>query len=185
MDSNRSVDPTPGEYVYGRSFQPEGAFRDKALFQRTVEQSLYKTSNSILTVIAERQGESTDDVDLYNATNEQKRKIEDRVASSMLVVYEGQEGDENYARTDENLGPDKIKYVLLPKAIADSIPEGQLASSGAGIRVVDGKIKRSLYDGEAITMPDYEGEIKKLLVEENKPLWIHGVRLPTEADISN
>jgi len=180
VDSRGSVDPTDNEYVYGRQFKPENSYRSTEFFQRAVDQALYKTSNSILPVVAEQQGETTGEVDLYEATKEQKSEIEKRIDSSMLVVYRGQEGDEFYTRTDENLGPENILFVLMPDSVLSGLPTKDLAETGVRVVRVTNKIKKKLYSGDEITVPDYESEIKKILQESGASLWIHGVRLPPE-----
>lgn len=183
QDSYRSIDSKPSEYVYGRGFKPEGGFRSRELFENSIKQALYMTDNSILSVTAERQGESSGDTFLYRARKNQKQVIEGRLASSMLVVYEGSSGDSYLTRKEEDLGADRIICILLPKSMADNFQQTELEEMGVDIRVVDRKVKRRLFHGDKLKIPDYEGEIKRLLEEQNKPLWIHGVRLPTQEDL--
>jgi len=65
----------------------------------------------------------------------------------------------------------------------DNFQSTELQAIGVDIRTVNGNINRRLFHGDILTIPDYETEIKKILQEQNKPLWIHGVRLPTQEDL--
>jgi hypothetical protein len=125
QDSSRSIDSRPSEYVYGRGFKPEDKLRNQIVFTNSIQQALYMTDNSILPVVAERQGESSGDNFMYQANKTQKQIVEARLAASMLVVFEGSDEDSHLTRKDEDLSADKIMCILLPKKMVISTKRNQ------------------------------------------------------------
>ena len=188
-----STDDRANKGIYGRVFKPRSEFRDKAHFMIGIHFLLYLSYNSIMAVVPERSGEGINDAHLHRfrqrnkARRQDKEKFEDRLSSSMLVVYQAKEGEGGEAagitRDQDETKAKDIICVLIPKEIMDDIEPETIEKAGIDVRVVSKKIKRSLYHGDKLKMPDYEGEIIKLLEEENESFWIHGVRLPTQEDI--
>ncbi len=162
----KSVESALGD-VYGRNFLPRGSFRDTRSFERFVGHALYNTDNSILTVVAERHGEGLRDKDLFGAPKGRRSDIEDKIESSLLVVYKGSDEGDLLTRNESDLDASEIVCVLIPREIYRSlIKTGVFENVEFDIRVINKTIKRRPFLGDKIRIPDYEGEIKKLLKEK-------------------
>lgn len=180
----RSVDKNPNEDVYGRVFKPRSQHRDDERFLNSIKHALYMTDNSIMTVVAERLGESGEDSVMFKAEKYKKKEIEARLSSSIMVVYKANEGDDYYTRPEGELNSDNIICILMPENIADHFQPDELNELGIDVRVVKKQVKRRLFHGDKLKIPDYEEHISSLLEEHKTPLWIHGVRLHTREDLA-
>ena len=146
---------------------------------------LYASAVGVMAVICER----NDPNDFLNVprsylspvTQQQKDLLERRMAASFMVVC-----DENVEHKVGPIPSSDFLYILIPKPICDEYRNVRPnALSSNKVVIVESVIKRQV-DVRPITLmvPNYEGVLRRLLSERGKPLWVHGVRLPTEEDLA-
>ncbi|MDC0449202.1 hypothetical protein OAL67_01185 [bacterium] len=179
-----SVDRETSSYTFGRTLQTSDKYPNLKIFNNAVHQALYLTSDSVMPVVAERQGETTQDTALYKGAKEERRALEERLASTALFIFEGtDEAIQTLMREEKETGPESIIAILLPNDVANHFSQKELQNLKHPVIVVKKTIKRKLYHLDELRMPDYESEIKKILLQGDNPIWIHGVRLPTQKDL--
>lgn len=151
---------------------------------------LYQGMSSVLPVVAERANE------LGSETAEQMPEIlEERFANSFLVVtpldkIENVEDISGEVSVRGNIKPDQFSAILIPESLYDKVAPRFAERGIRTIRVAAKKVK--LFQGhfykeggKALTVPDYEREVRELLRDSEIPLFLHGVRLPTREDVNS
>lgn len=203
-----SKDSAPYTEVEGCIVKPPEQYLSPDEYTRTLSESLYSGERSVLPVLLERDLDYDflepfyDQLDRHyqkisRMTTAQRAIVEERVASSFLLVYKvgSLPADLNhnglieaYGTEETGLSSDAIAYIIFPKAILD-----QYRSSGRAkelhsrpIKVIGDSVKRKLMwlKYNTFQVPNYERAIKEVLKETNEPIWVHGVRLPTQADLN-
>jgi len=176
-----SVDQADNEQVFGRTLLSPEQYRNEQHYIQSLAHLLYMTDNSVIPVLTERRGKSKEDNVLVKATVEEKNKISDRIWSSILVISKGSNQADELTRT--SVPRDDIQCLLIPSNILEEYGDDKLARLGIPYKPVSAEIFRSLFHGDKISVPDYETAISEVLQETGESIWIHGVRLPTEADL--
>lgn len=184
-------------WVYGtKIMHPSGVH--PAIFINLIPGALYWGGNSILPVIAERQGETFP----YRIDPATQELIEKRIASSFLVVcrsadLEPFQKDESGEFVKDRVSSKDFSVLVFPLTFANEL-EGLFSTSTLGIgkpriKIVEGVVTKKLIftppptsptfslDGR---VPDYESSLMDVLKELGGPIWVHGVRLPTKEDLA-
>lgn len=109
--------------------------------------------------------------------------FQQRVVSSFLVVAELTQ-----ELTDKKvcwLYPEKFKTVMFPRDIwNDHIANTDGSIPPLPFVIIDKQVTKTIGTvPKFLNLPDYESQLKKLVELEQKSLWIHAVRLPTEEDV--
>lgn len=138
---------------------------------------------SVLPVIAEREHEY-----VGKAKELPVEQVEDRFAQSVLIVAplvamsqeEFEPSNLKDVRFRGIIMPDKFS-IVLPKDTKQEL-EGGIKGTNDAIRTV-GYIKKENPYGRSYVVPDYESATREMLEETGEPLFLHGVRLPTNEDV--
>ena len=135
-----------------------------------------------------------------------RQVLEPRISSSFLIVVNETMGnlieksrrfifssEKERLRALEHLGrlqisrmpSDRFSYLVFPQSVWNEYQGRQThLNENSQVRLVKRKIKRTLFEKKLVlTIPDYEGALLKILEERGEPIWVHGVRLPTEDDL--
>ena len=184
-----SFDGKPMPFVSGVTFSPQTDYLDKDAFLKDLRGELYFGPNSILPVIAERRNYpywgwvdyKWSDYDVLDSIVSQRTK------SSFLVVCDLDDFETIFVMG--KVLPNKFLYLVFPKNIISEF--NQITNEGASTsvltKIVDQEIEADMFGHfglqKIIKVPDYEGAILEILEERAKPIWVHGVRLPTEEDL--
>lgn len=153
---------------------------------------LYKSVDSIMPVMMERDGEETfwahpanpkrvnycQDLDL----------LERRLASCFLVAadWDNLTMGRNAA---EEVKPEAFRYLIFPQDIWAEYQRARKKEVQVPVMVTSGVLERPLLGGafRSMTVPDFETSILQILneLERLAGVWIHGVRLPIAEDIQH
>lgn len=207
-----SFDDSPSEFISFMLLLPPNTYKNQQDFLKALDRVLYHDTLSVLPVMAERKGSYMgNDVisKVYNLRNssglgikqDEENVLERRVSSSFIVlINESMEtlrekskrwsSGRNMTDGIEILGkpkdgcsisPNRFSYLLFPEDVG-----GQYGNEQENVVIIKRKIKRKLFNrGIQLSVPDYESAILEILEETNDPLWIHGVRLPNEEDVTH
>ncbi|MDO8620727.1 MAG: hypothetical protein Q7R31_00360 [Candidatus Levybacteria bacterium] len=138
--------------------------------------------------------------------NGAKEILEARISSSFLIVInetmdelmkksshflftsrkERFEGLETIGKPKEHIVPsDRFSYLIFPQTVWANYQNQKIQTDrNIRTRLVAQSIKRKLLTRTlSLSVPDYESALLEILNERKEPIWIHGVRLPTEDDI--
>lgn len=138
---------------------------------------------AVLPVIAERQREQLPE-------NLPVSQLEDRFAHSALVVTpvhrlertqivdEGQ--SQGGMEVLSPVVPHTLEKILLPELLGKELQLG-LQKTGIPVELVKSTKKKVV--GKEMLVPDYESALRQMLEVTGEPLFLHGVRLPTNEDI--
>lgn len=138
---------------------------------------LHPEQFAILPVLIEREGECiVPSIELRG----------DRVKHSILIATPVKEIDEQVVlQTEGNVsvpGPIPIcsySRIFLPQEIVGEL-QADIQSAGVQVNAVEDT--KGIIWRKNMIVPDYEGAIRKLLKKQD-PLFLHGVRLPTNEDV--
>lgn len=160
----------------------------------TITWALYSRSviGSILQVIMERPGERLSGIKPDNYLQGWLRKVkhgriyEERLRASFLVVTKSGGGIGFASRLSVPIG--EIEYFVLPQNIWAEYEKTNALMRARNLNIpvktVPGFINRTVAGIPSLKIPDYEGALKQIFQKEKGLLWVHGVRLPTEEDIT-
>ncbi len=86
---------------------------------------------------------------------------------------------------EKKILPDRFSYLIFPKALWDEYQnQGIKIGNDFQVRIAKRSVQRTLFEGKLqLAVPDYESAILEILKKRGEPIWVHGVRLPTEEDI--
>lgn len=192
-----SIDKQTWHEVHGRSFyplaqSPNNAFKSpKYTRQRAYDwnfhMGLYDGDNSILPVVAERPSEGSEDRSSMSYSSSGKLELQNRLLASIMVAYhvgtDSSPDGTHVTRPENELTADQIAYLFIPEQIFTEFFADPSHTTDKPIKIVRGTVKRSIRGGESIEVPDYEQAIKDTIEGTGQPLWVHGVRLPTQQDL--
>jgi hypothetical protein len=150
--------------------------------EQYINWALYEGISSVFPVIAERNDERT------NETAQLPTEVlENRLANSLLIItpfntIKVNTLDKYEVWAKSPVASNNFLAVLTPEPLAAEVIQ---LFQGTKIPVISvSSRKAKLFDGEReLTVPDYESEVRKRLKASPRPLFLHGVRLPTESDI--
>lgn len=136
-----------------------------------------------------------------------KQVLESRISSSFLVVVnetmkelygksknfifssakERFEKLEYIGRLKEStIFPDRFSYLIFPQDVWDGYRSQSNIDECLKIKLVRSGVKRKLFNRKlSLMLPDYESALVEILEERKEPIWVHGVRLPNEEDMSH
>lgn len=154
-----------------------------------VKRRLYKDLWSVFGVIAERYDHLIDD-----ASELPDEVLEDRFLNSMMIIMRAQDlelcqrgGGKDLKGVEGSISPDKFFRVLLPRKLEGTFRDQIINMTN--VPVIGVPVKEEIVFGghglrcrKRLKVPDYEGELLRLLKKYHEPLFIHGVRLPTKDD---
>lgn len=146
----------------------------------SLEYVLHKDGNSILPVISERPSEDTLLYDRQLLNPQDLELLTRRVHSSFLVVC-----FQNRIEDVEHIPPNVFACVVFPRKIWEEC-SWLIASNQerkVPVKLVDKTVRRMLGHHHYIEVPDYENAVLKILRAFKEPIFVHGVRLPTEEDL--
>jgi len=171
-----SVDGSPGS-LHGRILNN---------FSNPTEQigdALYAGGDSILPVMIEREREHKVYIDL---SPDEKGLLTRRVCSVVLIVCKVPYYHDNKRIITNGIMPtEKFSYLLFPDTIwQETQPYLNLEKiKEVPVRVIKKEITR-MVSRNKLRVPDFEGELLEILKNSRTSLWVHGVRLPTEEDVT-
>lgn len=193
--------------VEGCIVKPSASYPDPGDFLIDLDNSLYTDERSIFPVMIERRNDFSglemfyDQLDtLYQQyprmTAHERGVAEQRMSASFLVVYrtsnlpglmENSGMVEAYGVEETGLAPDVIAYLVFPKGIFDEYQRSNLAKDKIVIptKIISKSIKKKLMwlKQNTFRVPDYESTLRTIVDEIGEPIWVHGVRLPTQEDV--
>lgn len=208
-----SIDSSPRGHVSVRLLAPQREFESYTDFGRRMDFALYKGMTSILPVMTERPAPRDDRFFISSLHNEDGgvpvflrsvKLLEKRIASSFLIVIKSGEAEEFMKISRAPLPfPDKVSYVeyetrpvgrilpsefvylIFPEAIWQACSENILCGNGGNsTKIVGRSVERRLFKRNLrLTVPDYEQALVNILNAMEKPVFVHGVRLPIEEDL--
>lgn len=166
-----------------------------------VKEALYRDSWSVFSVIAERR-----DQDCYKVLKAPDEQLEERFSRSALAIIPVTP-EVNLTITEENyfvdpqgkkrvvgskyglespVPVDLIDTLLVPAILGEELA-AELPPTQISLVQVDQREERLFWkhEGRILRVPDYETGIRQQLARHKKPLFIHGIRLPTDDDISS
>lgn len=115
---------------------------------------------------------------------EEMEKVKEKLSRWLIPKDDISSAIEEVGRPS-NISPNKLSYLLFPKGIWDQYKDKQIKPANLKVKIVEDSVRRELFDGViSLLVPDYESTIVEILREQKEPIWIHGVRLPNEADLS-
>ena len=91
---------------------------------------------------------------------------------------------EDYAYPIPVVFPSWINYLIFPQPILENVGEVNTNGLSIPIKVTTRRIRREvgLWNMNVV---DYETPLNEIANElEGEPIWVHGVRLPTEEDLA-
>lgn len=153
-----------------------------------IDVALYNGDSSVFPVVCERGYERK-----YETAEQSQAVLEDRVQNSILIVTEMDNIKSFSNKSNEvylpELAPDKMT-VLVPSGIFE---EAKNIFGSRSIPVISVPfIEKQIYKGRRqneiptsvrVKLPDFEKKVREMTAESKSPLFIHGVRLPTEEDV--
>lgn len=157
------------------------------------EDALYKGDDSILPVLFEREGDGVLEMEGILDEAQNRRLFRERVTSSFLVVAkcspdlnkerENLRYKQDYAYPIPAVFPSWINYLIFPQPILDNVDEVGINGLAIPIKVATRRIRREIGLWN-MNVVDYETPLNEIANElDGEPIWIHGVRLPTEGDL--
>ena len=176
----------PGKKI--DSFIPYSAVEGKTVADMVVQQALYRNNASVFPVIIERNNENPSET-----IRKPDQILNDRLRNSALAVCTQPPGEMILGASSWEIQfpspvtPDHFVALLVPQQY---LPDAELAFSSRKIPIygVADKIAKffpsSKKQARQLTVPDYESRILELLSASSKPLFLHGIRLPAQQDIS-
>jgi hypothetical protein len=183
----RETSSTPGDFssiedLQEFSLEDHGNLRGYELTTQTVNDALFYGRNGFFQVVLERNGEEID-----RAGQLPKQEIENRLRNSMVFVIKSEKVTIS-RQTDNTRGEDMIDRDIKPEEIDCLLVSGpnlalaQKVFGNLPVRIIAvGDIKsnlHNLFEGP-YTLPDYRGEIEKLVKKEGS-IWCHIARLPLD-----
>lgn len=184
-----SVDREPYSQVEGCVLHPRSAYGgEQSQFSTAMKHLLYAGARSILPVMMERDFDRLG-LGKVELSDDEKSAIGRRMQSSFLVVYpintRKMAGPETMSEAE--LQPDLIKYVIFPEDVYKQYKG--VTKREIGPHKIVGNVVKNIYrtgiyaKPDSLTVPDYEKALEEIANEITQPVWVHGVRLPTEEDI--
>lgn len=171
-------------FVHGRIIPAHSGFGRPKWFSKRISSGLYETGFSVLPVLMERQGELEYVPHLrlnpHHLTETDQRILERRVASSLIVIAERQQR----GAIDGGVYPKSFIALIFPEKIWDDYHANMQRETDLIIKVVRETVIRDVFEAFSLRVPDYESVLMSLLKKLKQPVWIHGVRLPTEEDLA-
>lgn len=175
-----SADAVPFGRVEGCLFRPSSHYRNLNVARTHISDSLYAGAYSIFPVLAERPPHMREDLKLTSPNN-LGATFAKRMASSFLVVCKSV-GD-TMSKSEDELLPHHFAYLVFPEAVWQEYSKKE-NSLGIPVKIVSKAMdRRAEVIRRLLTIPDYESAILDILEEVNHPIWVHGVRLPTDDDV--
>lgn len=144
--------------------------------------ALYLDISSVLPVIAERDNEKIRETSQLPA-----EILRDRLANSILVLVPSDKIEINVLNKYEvgaksSIPSNKFLAVITPEHLAAEVKQ-LFSETKIPVLAVSNR-KSKLFEKEIeLTVPDYESEVRRWLSSSPVPLFLHGVRLPTESDV--
>lgn len=176
--------PPYDKIVHGNFLKPPSAFSNSGRCLTLLRDALYYEGIGCLAVVCERKQDDPDILGKDFKTEKVRKLLEERVASSFIVVCNSINKPSN-ERDELNTTPENFRYLIFPGQVLKTVA---LEKNNITCIVVEKKIQRKLFnfsgEGLELCIPDYEGEIYQLLQTINQPIWTHAVRLPTKDDLS-
>ncbi|GEM_PF-4611727 len=191
--------PKPVVYTYHRD-HTASIYRGD--YFENLPRALYKNQFSVLPVITEKRtdpysfmryinaDEPSEKATALNWIEENREILAKRLASSFLVVCLFDESFIQLAlhtNGKEQVEPSSFIFLIFPSIILSEyydLAENRKRQIPIPIKVVPGTVRRKLAGiPEPFAVPNYEFVLKQILQETGAPVWVHGVRLPTQEDL--
>lgn len=174
-----------------KDFQGPGTYSNE---EDAIEESLYRDNYSCLVVAAERASDNNP----WQNSEEDRRRAQERIASTFLIVC----GDQNRDYGRPNVKPEEFQAILFPEPIWKQYINSTKASTELpNVYVITETIKRKVMVDiwtnfkPELEIPNYESAIKDIWKRAGKSygirpwfeerLWLHAVRLPTSEDLKH
>lgn len=154
--------------------------------------ALYEvSSSSILPVISERPEEEK----IYLRHNPRKiGAFVERTSSLFLVVCGGDHKGKRlvnykpraYIEERKYVFPDSFLYLVFPESISEEYLNPHFRTRtklSVPFKTASGVITRRI-EGQEVSVLDYENPLNEIMNDIKCPIWVHGVRLPTEGDLA-
>lgn len=186
-----SVDRRPDTRVLGWLLKPIRFMlaHPYQIWDHDLRAALYEfASSSILPVISERPREAKN----FLRTIIEREKFVKRASASFLAVC-GKDprgkivvdnGPRSQIEERQQVLSSALLYVVFPKPILE---EYLSIHSILGIKIpfktAYGIVTRSI-EGQEVEILDYETPLNEIVNEVKGPIWVHGIRLPTEEDLA-
>jgi len=134
---------------------------------------------AIFPVLAERQSEAE-----TSFTEQQDRMQHSILIATPVAQFSGATNGQmnGVCGINRAIVPLELGTILMPEKIQKEIGRG-IIKTATPISLV-GNISRTVAAGGEFSLPDYETSIKALLEATREPLFLHGVRLPTNRDVA-
>lgn len=150
-------------------------FIPREIFTQALYGGVYGDADGILPVVCERSGEPP--IEIFSLEPFLRRGT-----SSFLVVCEPENRNISrfYMGTRELVTPSSFKYLVFPENTLQQIPE---VNTSIPIKTTSRLLTR-IIGLKQLQVPDYEEPLNAIVDELGYPIWVHGVRLPTEEDLA-
>lgn len=191
-----SADGSPNEFIEGVTLYPPSA-PNPYEYEFSLHDKLYSALPVRGRIIDKTGAHSVFPVLVERDYDEPKWQVEfmrsgkiygARANASFLVVTAG--GDRRNVRKKGVIKQESFIYLLIPETIwreylvKNPFAEQEIKTPVIVIKeLVNKTLLRSRSGNKVALVPDYEQALKRILVERQKPIWVHGVRLPTEYDV--